>query len=499
MMTQSVMTQAANLFASAPGSVTLKGKQKGNDFSLLIGDSLKEAQNAASMKNAAAAQQTSNQTTTQSNTKSDSLTKDDTQTKSAQTDNSVNTTTANVSDQKVSDQQTDSSKTQGKETSKTDEKDDSKVDDQVLAQIQALLQTIGQAVMDKLNLSQEQFNQLLTSQGLSLTDLLQPENLQQLVLANSGNNDLLSVLTDENLADTMKQLLQTVQGIKEDSKLGLSAEQMKSLIEQAQAQAEAQKGTEDAVNPVVTESQKDATSETVNQSIYKSNEKTSDNNTSNTDSNTEMTSNSKAETSATAEKSGTTSDSNSDRKSDREAKNDDRFQTFVDNLMNSTQNVQTQFSGGTTQVANLREIANQIIEHIKVSVSTDQTSMELQLNPENLGKVNLSVQSKNGVLTAHFVVQNEVSKEAIESQIQTLRDTLHQQGVKVEAIEVTVSTNAFEQNPNQSSESGSEAKDSNNGRKITLEDALNMTDAEQVSESQEDLSGISGNVINYTA
>jgi hypothetical protein len=44
MMTQSVMTQAANLFGNAAGSVTSKGKQTGTGFDQIIDNSLKSVQ-----------------------------------------------------------------------------------------------------------------------------------------------------------------------------------------------------------------------------------------------------------------------------------------------------------------------------------------------------------------------------------------------------------------------------------------------------------------------
>jgi flagellar hook-length control protein FliK len=72
----------------------------------------------------------------------------------------------------------------------------------------------------------------------------------------------------------------------------------------------------------------------------------------------------------------------------------------------------------------MKEIVNQIVDKIKVVIKPEATSMEIQLNPENLGKVNLSVISKNGQLTAHFTTESQAAKEALESQMQTLKETL---------------------------------------------------------------------------
>lgn len=72
--------------------------------------------------------------------------------------------------------------------------------------------------------------------------------------------------------------------------------------------------------------------------------------------------------------------------------------------------------------------------------------MEMQLNPENLGKIYLNISEKEGVIRAQLAAQNEMVKEALETQMVELRQNLNQQGIKVDAIEVTVATHEFEQN-----------------------------------------------------
>ena len=87
----------------------------------------------------------------------------------------------------------------------------------------------------------------------------------------------------------------------------------------------------------------------------------------------------------------------------------------------------------------LTEIAARVIEQIQVSMGPDQTSLEVQLYPEHLGRVAITVASREGVMTASITTQTETAKEAIESQMAVLRETFENQGLKVEAIEVTVS------------------------------------------------------------
>lgn len=79
-------------------------------------------------------------------------------------------------------------------------------------------------------------------------------------------------------------------------------------------------------------------------------------------------------------------------------------------------------------------------------MKNDVTSLQMQLYPEHLGKVSIQVVSKNGVLTAQIAAENEVAKAALESQLATLKESFDSQGIKVQSVEVMVSTNAFEQN-----------------------------------------------------
>ncbi|MBQ4531512.1 MAG: flagellar hook-length control protein FliK [Lachnospiraceae bacterium] len=105
-----------------------------------------------------------------------------------------------------------------------------------------------------------------------------------------------------------------------------------------------------------------------------------------------------------------------------------------------------------TQRTDFEGIVKQIVEQIKVQIRPDVTSMELQLNPENLGKVNLHVSSKEGAVTAQLFVQNETVKTMVEGQLSILREAMAQQGVRVEAVEVAIETGSFERNLEQHSE-----------------------------------------------
>lgn len=92
------------------------------------------------------------------------------------------------------------------------------------------------------------------------------------------------------------------------------------------------------------------------------------------------------------------------------------------------------------------DLIEQIARNVRVTFSQTVTSMEMQLNPEHLGKIYLSISEREGAVRAQIAAQNEAVKEALETQVAELRQSLNQQGIKVDAIEVTVATHEFEQN-----------------------------------------------------
>lgn len=84
------------------------------------------------------------------------------------------------------------------------------------------------------------------------------------------------------------------------------------------------------------------------------------------------------------------------------------------------------------------EVINQIVTKAVVNLSDEKTTMQLQLNPEHLGKIGVQVTSEQGIVKGQFVAENHVVKEMIESNIVQLKEQLEEQGIKVDKIEVTV-------------------------------------------------------------
>lgn len=178
------------------------------------------------------------------------------------------------------------------------------------------------------------------------------------------------------------------------------------------------------------------------------------------------------------------------------------FEHFVENLsINRTVNTE-KVDIRMDVITQMREIVTQVVEQIKVKVNADTSSMEVQLNPESLGKVNLTVVAREGHITAQFVTENELARQALEGQVQQLRENLGEQGLKVDEVEVTVSNfdfshsnqaNAEEQRQQQSQEQ------KRVNRNLNLKDAVSLKDLTEEEQLAARIMADNGNQIDYTA
>lgn len=306
----------------------------------------------------------------------------------------------------------------------------------VLEGIMALLTEVKQTVMDALGLTEEQFQTTLDEIGVTLQDLLNKDVLQQFYLQANGA-DVADFITSENLLNnfmdltkTIEQLMQNAELIPEMEQLLAegNVEQMLEEVKQSFALNETKQpdvkvdNTETDTEQAVTEIK-----DTVQVEVVKVSEESAEGET-------ELNENSLTDGAA----------------QNKASEEPTLGEKFLENLTMSTQTAATGETAmaeeALTSVAQMREIVDQIVEKIKVVIQPEQTNMELQLNPEHLGRVHLTITEKEGMMTAQFAAETHAAKEAIESQLVQLKEALQEQGLKVESIEVMVSDFAFSQN-----------------------------------------------------
>lgn len=298
-------------------------------------------------------------------------------------------------------------------------------------------------IKETLSLSDEELENIMEVLGLTMVDLFNPASLQQLVLASNGNEDMMSLLTNEDLANTFKELIDSVNGLLEEA--GITVEALQETIESDDFLAFLEKFT------MVEESPEEIAEFSTKMAVNSNDKEPSKSKAVNEQGTDEVPDENNEKSIAfsveRSDDSGMT-ESHAGQQEGKGLQKEDAATAnqFLDQVAASVSTTTTtDFSGQLSTITTIREIANQIVEEIKVVIRPTQTSMEMQLNPENLGKVSLSISSKEGVMTAHFITQSELAKEAIESQMQVLRQNLENQGIKIEAIEVTVSNFSFDQ------------------------------------------------------
>lgn len=145
----------------------------------------------------------------------------------------------------------------------------------------------------------------------------------------------------------------------------------------------------------------------------------------------------------------------------------------------------------------MTNIVDQVVNQVKIRMMPETTSMELMLHPESLGRVNLQVTAAGGVTKAMLIVENQMAKEALESQMITLKETFEEQGLKVDAVEVTVSEFGLDHQERQNQQ------DQNNGtkrRRFRLDagaedSAAEGTEVQMVEAERRDVNS----VVDYTA
>lgn len=166
---------------------------------------------------------------------------------------------------------------------------------------------------------------------------------------------------------------------------------------------------------------------------------------------------------------------------------------------------QSTTTNGFSSQLDVQNIMRQLVEYSRVTLAGTQTTMEMELNPANLGKLFVEITSKNGVVSAHIEAQNAVVKEALEAQVAELRQNMNQAGVKVDAVEVTVGNHEFERNLEQNAKqeeqmAEQQEKAAKRTRSINLGELDEMTGLMSEEESLvAQMMAEQGNTVDFTA
>ena len=299
-----------------------------------------------------------------------------------------------------------------------------------------LSENIKEVVKEELGISEEELSEAMAELGLTFADLLNPQNVAKLV-AHVENVEPAAIIIDGNLTEHLTEIVNAINDM-----VQAMAEELQIPVEDVAKEFESYLNDADSVEVEVTDEQPVTTTVIKDEETGKEITVTMEGNRV-TETTTETTENVMNQNQSNDKDSSTDSKSSDDQKGSSDVFAGSLLNNLTDSIQNSA-GIQSDFSQYYN--VNATDIMNQLIDSIKVNVTADTSSMELQLTPENLGKINLTVIAKDGQITASITAQNDLVKAVIESQLIQLKETLASQGLKVTDVEVTVANQEFNRN-----------------------------------------------------
>ncbi len=362
---------------------------------------------------------------------------------------------------------------------------------------------IMQQVADTFGMSMEELQQLMEEMNMSALDLLDSAKFSELLLAAGGAQDTLALLTDEALCKDFQMLMSQQKQMLADiaKELNMTPEQLQQTI---QEMSQPEQNTDNVwMNSL---EQKDATSDELPIEIETETDDISMEKNYNNNQKSEvdgLAQNKEVNTVSINENNSAQTENGQEKSSEHPQEQNGNL--LLQNLKNDNFQPQLQQTAQTSQTwtADTQDIMRQIMDYLKIQIKPDMSSMEMQLHPESLGTVQVHVASKGGLITANFITENETVKAALESQMVQLKENFAEQGVKVEAIEVTVQAHEFERNLEQGrGRQQGEPEKKNKTRRINLDALLEMDESEVLSEEEQlvaEMMTANGSTVDYTA
>lgn len=315
--------------------------------------------------------------------------------------------------------------------------------------VKEVCEDIKDAIKEEFDVSDEDIKVAMELLGLTALDLLSTAKVAELIEQLTGT-DALTLITNENMMQSFNNIINVVDDANADiaDMLGVKTEEVGIVLEQ------------NNIVPVVN------SEDTAKQA----NGKEAD--TKNADDNINQTVDNQESLSEVLAKKITTESDGKAKNNMSESNEANNKVTYADVADNMISNITDTFADIITEDSAMvkeADIVNQVIDSVKLMASRELTSMEVMLNPEHLGSVHITVTARNGIVSAQIAAQNEQVKTALENQMVTLREQFESQGLKVDAVEITVMAHSFEAGQNfGQSESERKQGESKVHRKLNL-------------------------------
>lgn len=341
------------------------------------------------------------------------------------------------------------------DTGKADKTDKSKQDNKSDEKVNDAVQNVKDTIKEELDVSDEDIAKAMEVLGITDNDLLSVVKVTELVSALTGA-DSITLITDDDMSGKLTSVLDAVNTAQEDIADMLNTD-VDDAVLVVRTDAVVKKDTYETVvkntDSSITDNQ--SVSETESLSDVLAAKVTAQGSSKNEESTGEHTGEHTGEQNHNTQSYGGVADS------------------IIQSMKDSFADIVTEDTSRVSEA----DIVNQVIDQIKLSSGRELTSIEVMLNPERLGSVHVTVTAKNGILSAQIAAQNEQVKTALENQVTALKENFQNQGIKVEAVEITVMTHQFEAGQN-FGQNESERKQSEQkiNKKLNLSDYMDDED-----------------------
>lgn len=340
-------------------------------------------------------------------------------------------------------------------------------DDNLKEDVAQAVSDIKDKIKETMNVSDEDIENAMEQLGIGIVDLLDPQSVTDLVVVLSGNSDSLEFLTDASAVASLEDIINTVNEVTQNltETYNIDITSVKDIVKDFENVSDEAVASEQPVNKQITDYQDD-----------KQNEKTV------TEDTKESITDVIAEKTEVKSEAPFTDEKKNDSDTHLQDKNNDGIEKITSDMSQSIQKAFSEVVDETSAV-NEVDIVRQVVEQIKVTATQQLSSIEVMLNPENLGKVHVAVTAKQGIVTAQLTAQNEQVKAALENQMTALKEQFNNQGVKVEAVEITVQSHGFESEQNLEGNNSNQAQqEKKSHRKLDLSSLEGLDESDMTSE-----------------
>ena len=325
-------------------------------------------------------------------------------------------------------------------------------------------------------ISDEQLQNVLSSMGINLQDLLNVSDLKDFILELNGSTEV-NILIDENLANMINKFTAKLEEILQEN--GIT--DVESFINELEAVTKDVEVLTQQNAPRADSLQTDAPTDEVimPKNVIKGELETKAPEIDKSEPEVVIKNNKIVDKKIEVNVAEDSYQGTANQESFAETRNQIvlNLNQAIDNVVNTNNiNDVSAFVDGLQEA----DVVRQIIDNIKLNISKDTTSIVMQLNPEHLGKVQITVASKDGVMQAQIIAETEAAKNAIEGSIAALKEAFQNQELKVEAVEVMVASYEFFNQGNAGDNQDNNAPSKRTG-------AINMADIPEEEMTDEEL------------